>query len=141
MSAPRQSRLVHGALARMLGASALPYGYTLTIWGSGAILIHYRGSPLVWQVIVYAFGAVLAYGLLGALGRPGASPKSPPAAPSERVGAGVLHWLAVGVALGSVILVGQIDSWVAWPLGSFIATSIFLVLGSVELALASEAEG
>lgn len=138
-SGSRNSRLLHGALARTLGASALPYGYALTLWGSGAMLIHYRGTPLPYEVLLFAAGAVAAYALLGWVGRPRSSPQAPRGAASERVGAGVLHWIAVGVALGSVMLIGEIDSWVAWPLGSFVATGLFLVLASVELVFASAA--
>jgi predicted Zn-dependent protease with MMP-like domain len=132
--------LSRGALARTLGASALPYGYTLTIWSSGAMLMHYRGAPAVWEILLFVAGAIVAFGLLGAIGRPRASPKAPPGGPSERVEAGVLHWLALGVALGGAILIAQVRSWIAWPLGSFAATCLFLLLASVELAFASKIE-
>jgi hypothetical protein len=40
------------AFATTVSASAAPYGYTLTVWSSGALLIHFRGSPAVGRVPV-----------------------------------------------------------------------------------------
>lgn len=40
------------------------YGYTLVIWGSGAILVDAFGIPTPEQVIAYATGAVIGFGVL-----------------------------------------------------------------------------
>jgi hypothetical protein len=56
---------------------------------------------------------------------------------SERVLTGALHWFSVGVAVGAVALVAQIPSWLAWPLGSATATTLFLLCSSLQLAFVS----
>ena len=52
----------------------------------------------------------------------------------ERVITGALHWFSVGAAVGAVALIAEIPSWVAWPLGSLTATTLFLLCSSVQLA-------
>ena len=47
----------------------------------------------------------------------------------------MLHLLAVGGALGAATLVALIPSGLAWPLGSFLATSVYLAVATVELLL------
>lgn len=40
------------------------YGYTLVIWGSGAILINQFGLPGFQEVMLYVFGALTGFALL-----------------------------------------------------------------------------
>ena len=48
----------------------------------------------------------------------------------------MIHFLAVGTALGTATLVALIHSGIAWPLGAFVATATYLALATVELTLA-----
>lgn len=48
-------------LARNLVFESKAYGYTLTIWGSGAILISRYGMASVLQIFSYVVGALLAF--------------------------------------------------------------------------------
>jgi hypothetical protein len=57
------------AFATMVSSSAAPYGYTLTVWSSGALLIHFRHAPTVWEVFLFLFGAVVAFAALWLFGR------------------------------------------------------------------------
>ncbi len=128
-----------GDLSRSLGtvisASAAPYGYTVSLWSSGALLIHFRGTPNVGDVFMFAAGALAGFGLLGLLAHGTLRTQEPLAAGHERVIAGIMHWFSVGLAVGAVALLSQIQSWVAWPLGSFTATVLYLIGASLQLAL------
>ena len=42
---------------------------------------------------------------------------------------------SVGLAVGSVALVAEVPSRIAWILGSLIATSVYLLAASLQLAL------
>ena len=53
------------ALATVLRGSALPYGYTITVWTSGMMLTHERGLPSVGEVFLLIVGAVAGFALLG----------------------------------------------------------------------------
>ncbi|WP_231186213.1 hypothetical protein [Haladaptatus sp. DYF46] len=50
-------------LARSLLSESKAYGYTLTIWGGGAILMNQYGSPRIVEIFLY----ILGYGILAAL--------------------------------------------------------------------------
>ena len=38
-----------------------PYGYTVTIWTSGGVLIHARGAPSAIEALLFMLGAVAGY--------------------------------------------------------------------------------
>ena len=45
------------ALRATIAASAAPYGYTLTVWTSGAVLSHARGIPSAAEALLFLGGA------------------------------------------------------------------------------------
>ena len=123
-----------GLESALLGAG-LPYGYAITIWSSGALLTGARGSPAVWMVFLFAAGAAAAYGLLRWTVRQVEPAQAQLAASPHLLRAGMIHVAAIGAAAGAVALIGHIPSPVAWPLGGFAATLIYLGGVSVETAL------
>ena len=110
------------ALATVLRGSAIPYGYTVTVWTSGMMLVRHRGLPSTGQVFLFAIGAVAAFALLGSLVRLG---RGVPFDPRHGVlrRAGMVQLFAVGGALGAATLVTFIRSGIAWPLGAFVRRS------------------
>jgi hypothetical protein len=124
------------SFATIVSASAAPYGYTLTVWSSGALLIHFRGSPTVWEVFLFLTGAVMAFAVLWLLGRGAIEHTHPVAQQSARALAGALDLFGVGFAVGAAALLSRIPSWAAWPLASFGATVVYMVAASLQLAVA-----
>lgn len=127
-------RTLRAAFGTMVAASAAPYGYTISIWSSGALLMHSHGTPRVGDVFAFLAGALTGFGLLalfahGALARTESLDHL-----SDRVLAGAMHWFAAGAAVGIVALVAMLDGWEAWPLGSFAATSVYIFGASIQLA-------
>lgn len=122
-----------GALGMIVSASAAPYGYTVTVWTSAALLIRYHSFPGVAEIILFAAGALIGYTTVGLLVHVKLMAFSPPPAPRP-VMFGMLHWFAVGIAVGAVCLLAQIPGWVAWPLGSLTATTVYLMCAAAELA-------
>jgi hypothetical protein len=135
---PNRTGLGVGTIA---SSSAAPYGFTISLWSCGALLIHWHSNPTVWEVFLFAAGTVAGFGLIGLIAhrRMWAAETLPTG--SLRVLAGVLHWFAVGLAVGTVALVAMIPSWVAWPLGSFLGTTIYLVVAGLELGLIAGRNG
>jgi hypothetical protein len=123
------------ALATIVAASAAPYGYTISVWSSGAVLMSTHGTPRVGEVFAFLAGAPVGFALIALLARGalagGMSLDHPPA----RVTAGAMHWLGAGAAVGTVALIAEIDGWAAWPLGSLAATAVYLLGASLQLAL------
>jgi hypothetical protein len=122
------------ALGAMMSSSATPYGYTVSVWSCGALLISSRSIPSVGDVFLFSAGALGAFNLLALVsGRLGATRAL--GLGRERVITGALHWFAVGIAVGAAALIAQIPSWVAWPLGSFAATTLYLLGATLQLAI------
>lgn len=123
------------ALATVLRGSAVPYGYTVTVWTSGMVLTRERGLPSVAEVFLFMVGAVAAFGLHGVIVRlTRGTPFEPAQGALRRTG--MVNFLAVGVALGVATLVALMPSGVAWPFGAFVATATYLALATLELLLA-----
>ncbi len=126
---------VRAGLGTIVAASAAPYGYTLTIWSSGAVLIDAHGKPSVGAVFLFLAGAVFGFTALGLLAQGPLANRRSIGGRRNRIIAGALDWIAVGAAVGAVALLAKTPGWVAWPLGSFAATFIYLVGAGLQLAL------
>lgn len=98
------------------------------------MLMHYHGTPTVGDVFAFAAGALSGYALLGAVAHRLASGAAPISDGSHRVTVGMLHWLAVGAAIGTAALLAGVRSWLAWPLTSLCTTILYLSLTSAQLA-------
>ena len=124
------------ALETALHGAGLPYGYAVTVWSTGAVLINGQGLPSIGRVFLFAAGAAAAYGSLTFLTRTVEGEAGTQFTRSPRlVRAGAIHVAAMGLGIGAAALIGRMDSGVAWPLGSFCATTLYLGVASVEKAL------
>jgi hypothetical protein len=140
---PEEPRAAGGtlraALATVVPASAVPYGYTLAIWGSGAMLLRSLGAPTAAEAFIFAAGAIAGFYLVDQLLRLLASATPGPANPinryEDRVLAGAFDWIAVGAALGAVSLLDGIHGWLPWLVGPFAATVLYLLIASAQLAI------
>lgn len=129
---------LRAALATVVSTSAVPYGYTLAIWGSGAVLVRSLGAPTTADAFLFAAGAIAGFYLVVQLLEPVSAETLGPTKPNNRyetrVLAGVFDWIAVGAALGAVSLLGDIHSWLPWLVGPLTATVLYLVIASMQLA-------
>ena len=131
--------LYRPALRAAVAASAAPYGYTLTIWTSGAILSHARGIPSAADALLFLTGAVAAYALVGGWAVGGVAERLAPE-PTHAVIWGGLHLFSVGLAIGAAALVARlVTSPAAWLLGGFLATALYLIASAGQLAFAHTA--
>jgi hypothetical protein len=124
------------ALRATVAASAAPYGYTLTIWTSGAVLSHARGIPSTGEALLFLVGAVAAYALVGGVAFGGFSDQLVPE-PARSAVWGGLHVFSVGLAIGAASLVAHgVHDEAAWPIGGFLATGLYLSASASQLAVA-----
>jgi hypothetical protein len=127
---------LRAALGTIVAASAAPYGYTISIWSTGAVLMRSHGTPRVTDVFAFLAGALAGFGLMGLLAQGALLRMEPLEHPPDRVLAGAMHWLAAGGAVAAAALIAHhIHRWEAWPLGSLAATSIYILGASIQLAL------
>jgi hypothetical protein len=126
------------ALRATAARGAIPYGYTLTLWSSGALLIGRHGLPSPGRAFEFLIGGVLGFAVVAIAG---SAASAPPFEPRERdlVLAGAVQAIAAGAAFGTVDLVSRAGEGVAWGLGSFVATIVYLALTALELAVIGRA--
>jgi hypothetical protein len=123
------------ALVATVAASAGPYGYTLTIWTSGAVLAHAQGIPSAVAACLFLIGAVAAYAVVGLLAFGGLSEQLS-IEPTRAAVWGDLHFISVGLAIAAASLVAHLDSKpAAWSLGGFVATALYLLGSASELTV------
>jgi hypothetical protein len=124
-------------LRTAVATSAAPYGYTLTIWTSGAVVTHARGIPSALDALLLLVGAVLGFAVVGAAAH--GSPAHVLRAPRDygvRLWGG-FHLPSVGLAIGGAALIAAtVDGVLAWPLVGFVATSVYLVVIAAQFAIA-----
>lgn len=135
MEADRRGYRTH--LKTAVATSAAPYGYTLTIWTSGAVTTHARGIPTAWEALLFLAGAVLGFGVTAALayGRP-SEILEPREHGSVRLWGG-FHLVSVGLAIGAAAIVtGLVKDPVAWMIVGFTATLVYLIVIAAQFTLA-----
>ncbi|WP_436907863.1 hypothetical protein [Halosimplex marinum] len=107
-------------LAANLASESEAYGYTLTIWGSGALLIHAYSVPGVARILSFVAGALAGFALLAAVAFEGFSTQmSVEGSPSSLV-VSAIHVLSTGGALATVSLFLDVAPQ-RWPLVVFFA--------------------
>lgn len=123
-------------LRSVVGASATAYGYTLTVWSTGSVLIHAYGPPAPQQIFTFFGGAIAAFALVGALAFGSVTAEF--GGETNRVGLwGSFHFLSVGLAVGAAWLASaHLPRFPGWPVGAFLATAAYLAVVAAENAAA-----
>ena len=126
-------------LRSVVAASAAPYGYTLTIWTSGAVTTHNQGLPSAGQALLLLVGAVAGFALVGAIASGGpAHVLSSEPAPPVRVWGG-FHLPAVGLAIAVAALADTMaPDTPAWALVGFTSTTVYLLTIAAQFTLAEK---
>ena len=129
------------ALGMVVGSAAVPYGYTLTTWSTGALLLHGEGAPDTAEVLLFVLGAIGAFASIGAVARAGL-PRQFRGWPKNVVVLGSMHFASIGLALAAVSAASAaLDGRLAWMLGSFGATAAFLLMVAAQTAVAGQRPG
>lgn len=92
-------------LRSMLAGESRAYGFTISFWGSGAVLINSFGAPNTIQALMYGLGAVTGFGLLTLLSFDGATSEVKKTEVQLKV-LSTIHYLA---SLAPIIIAGIIS--------------------------------
>lgn len=120
-------------LARNLVAESKAYGYTLTIWGGGAILVAHYGTPNIVQVAAYVGGALVAMALLAVVAFGGLLTEQRRPEGERPPAAAMVHIAATGGSLLVSYLVsvggqGRLPPALVFSLVGFLATALYNAL-------------
>jgi hypothetical protein len=123
--------------------AALPYGYTVTMWSSGQVLIHYHGVPSLGLVWLFAAGALAAFGLVQLASRSaGAGADLTLAGGPSWPRAGTIQALGVATSLGIVTAAGSLlPAGLSWAAGGMATVLGYLGVVGVEHALQVPPDG
>lgn len=120
-------------LARNLVSESKAYGYTLTIWGSGEILVEHYGLPNLARIALYVGGALIAMAVLALVAFGGLLTEQERPEGHRRLAASMVHVAATGgsLLLSYLIAVGSrrlLPPGVVFVLIGFAATFLYNVL-------------
>jgi hypothetical protein len=121
------------ALQGTLRKLAAAYGYTLAIGTSIATLTATHGSPGTGEIVLFAAGGLVAFGLLDGILQvlPSRQSRDPEAAFPF---AGVLNVVSVSAALAAATLLAQaVHGSLAWLLTPLAATGIYLLVVAAQV--------
>lgn len=129
------------AVRTTLSNNGAAYGYSLLITASFGLLQTQVGSPTVGQIFLFGVGAVVAFTLLEAASTDLFRDRVRQDPPEVQAFGAAIGFASIFCAMGAVVAVGTLlHKGVAWAVGSFAATSVFLLLAGLETALARQAE-
>ncbi|MGA9371305.1 MAG: hypothetical protein WBV53_05610 [Solirubrobacterales bacterium] len=120
--------------------NATAYGYSVAVTLSLAVLSATHGGPTVGQVFLFGAGAVAGVVVVEGAAS-GLFQRRLRGEPAQVVVIGsALSLASVGLSIGAAALIGEtLDGGVAWPIGAFGATVVYLLVVGVEMALAERA--
>lgn len=113
-------------LATTLASAAIPYGYSLLVWMSGALADEHHGTPRTRDILAFGAGAVGAYGLLRVATRGGETHPGAGLARDGLLRAGVIHLASLTLGtVGALFSTRVAGDW-GWFLPPLVGTSIYL---------------
>ena len=119
----------------VVASAATPYGYTLTVWTTGAIVAHRQGLPDELGALGFAGGAVAAFALAGALGHGHLGRVAAPRVPEFSLWQ-VLHLVSLAAAILLAAGIARlVHGEAVWPLAGFTATAVYLLAVAAQLSL------
>jgi hypothetical protein len=125
-----------GAAARTVG---LPYGYTITVWSTAQTTIAAHGTPRVWEIGLFALGAVTAYWAARAWATGAAADRDGTRATAHAPLAGwLVQVAAVATPVAAAAVLGELlPSAVCWPLAGIVTVAGYLGVMGLSHALAA----
>ena len=116
-------------LRAVVAASAAPYGYTLTLWTTGAVASHAEGLPSAVDALLLLAGAVTGFAAVGAYAFGSVNEVLVPRIKGEvRVWGGV-HLPSVGASIVLVaLIIHALHGVSVWPVVGFVATATYLLV-------------
>lgn len=129
-------------LAERVASESEAYGYTLTVWGTGALLIHHFGSPGFGSIVAFVLGAVAGFALVVTVTASGLFQRirsNNREYNRHRFAIATVHILstlgAIGANAALIAVLGRwAPSWAILAVAGFVATVVYNTLLTLEVA-------
>jgi hypothetical protein len=131
--------LARQQLGRIVGSAAVPYGYTLSIWGGGSVAIHAFGPPNLIDVLLFVAGGTMGFLTTEILASGAIRPRlRAPEPPPPMAGWSAVQLLPAGVSVLAAAAATQLlGDTLAWPAAGFLVTIAYLILSALQATLAT----
>lgn len=119
-------------LKSMLAEESRAYGFTISFWGSGAVLVNSFGTPDTVLALMYGLGAVTGFGIL-AVNSFGGVTEEVEREDSTYMALGTIHYLA---SLVPIVIAGfiasHLNAFSAFFIGGLSVSLIYNLLALLE---------
>ena len=116
----------------MLAGESRAYGFTISFWGSGAILVNQFGAPGLELALMYGIGGITGFGIL-ALGSFGGVTKEVEDEGSNYLALGTIHYLASLLPIvATSFIANNLEAVPAFFLGGLSVSLMYNLLALVE---------
>lgn len=136
---PREHVLLH--LHANLTDESKAYGYTLCIWGSGALLIEAFGLPNFLEAMSYVAGAVTGFALLAVIAYQGVFVNVSNEKEDQLIVGSMIHYLAAIGTVGLSILLHMDWAVLSFFLVGLNASVLYNIFLMVEAVFFEELQG
>ncbi|GAA1425855.1 hypothetical protein [Agrococcus citreus] len=133
----RNGSTILRALRSTTGRESTTFGFSILVTVAFALAQTVEGAPGVPEIFLYAAGAVMSFTVLTGLLSGGFRKPMPQHRTETLALATSLNIVSVGAGLACALPVLHLaDGGWAWALAPFVATTVYLVMESVETAIA-----
>ncbi len=118
------------------------YGFSVMITSVLAVLTSLHRTPGVVHIFLFLFGAVVSFATIQVAATRGFRRSLAEQEQSKVVAlGGSLGIVSISVAVGAAALVGLVlPELLAWPVGSFVGSTLYLLLTALEMSAARRIE-
>jgi len=128
---------VRGLNTSVLNNSAA-YGYSVTITATFAVLNVSLGSPSVFDVMMFVVGAIAAFSIIDLAASRGFKKRLRGDPPEVVVLGSAIGFMSATAGVGSAALLAAVlEAGVTWPLGSLVASALYVLVLAAEITLAA----
>ncbi len=113
-------------LATTLSSAAVPYGYAVAIWSSGALLMNRHSTPHVVDVILFAAGTAAGYTVLRIGSRNGEPRRPEGLGRHSMLRGGAVHLTSISAGIAAAGLLARLPAAAAWAVAPLAATVLYL---------------
>ncbi len=122
--------------------NTIAYGFSVMITAALAVVSAGRDTPGLWEVLTFAAGAVFSFTVIEAFVYLALRHRLEEESTEVRLLGSLFSFLSIGLALGATWIVERfVGGLIAWPVGGFVATTIFVFVLGLELSVAERLRG